>query len=171
MHGAKMPSRIDPRLIPTRPNLKYEKGLWKAGINCVAGLDEAGRGALAGPVSAAAVILPQKNTLMRQLKGVTDSKQMTAKQREHWAAEVKGRVLSWGVGFASAEEIDTIGIVPATRLAMQRALQELEQPTEHLLIRCAFAAGREHAPNQFIKRGCAFPEHCLCFGIGKGCPG
>ena len=65
---------------------------------------------------------------------MNDSKQMTVNQREHWAGEVKARVLSWGVGFASAEEIDTIGIVPATRLAMQRALQELEQTAEHLLI-------------------------------------
>ncbi|KAA3643596.1 MAG: ribonuclease HII [Chloroflexi bacterium] len=129
-----MPRRIDPSLIPSRPNLKYEKGLWQAGVEYVAGVDEAGRGALAGPVCAGAVMLPPKNSIFRQLKGVTDSKQMTAKQREFWAAEIKARAVSWGVGFASANEIDSIGIVPATRLAMGRAIEELDQFVEHLLI-------------------------------------
>lgn len=134
MPGAAMPRRIDPSLIPSRPNLKYEKGLWQAGVEYVAGVDEAGRGALAGPVCAGAVMLPPKNSIFRQLKGVTDSKQMTAKQREFWAAEIKARAVSWGVGFASANEIDSIGIVPATRLAMGRAIEELDQFVEHLLI-------------------------------------
>lgn len=129
-----MPRRIDPSLIPARPNLKYEKGLWQAGVKCVAGVDEAGRGALAGPVCAGAVILPSKSIIFRQLKGVTDSKQMSANQRDVWAAEIRTRAMSWSVGFAAANEIDDIGIVPATRLAMRRAIEKLDQLIEHLLI-------------------------------------
>ena len=129
-----MPSRIDPRLIPAHPNLAYEKGLWRVDLHLVAGLDEVGRGALAGPVVAGAVILPPKNSVARQLAGVRDSKQMSARQRMHWSAEIKTRAARWGLGFSSATEIDTLGIIPATRLAMRRALEALKCIADHLLI-------------------------------------
>jgi ribonuclease HII len=73
---------FDRSLLPKEPDLTFELLLWQAGLVAVAGIDEAGRGALAGPVAAAAVILPQRADLQDFLKGVRDSKQMTAKERE-----------------------------------------------------------------------------------------
>ena len=116
------------------PHLGLETPFWQADLPHVAGLDEAGRGAWAGPVAAAAVILPPKPNISKQLKGVRDSKQMTARQREHWAEEIKARAAAWAVGFASPQEIDEIGIVPSTRLAMGRALAQLAHVPQHLLI-------------------------------------
>lgn len=108
------------------PDLQYERRLWKSGLTHVAGLDEAGRGALAGPVCVAAVILPSDDPhLARTLAGVRDSKQMTPPARDALAPRIKETALGWAVGFASAEEIDSLGIVPATRLAGLRALEAL----------------------------------------------
>jgi ribonuclease HII len=116
------------------PDLSFELPLWAAGTLHLAGLDEAGRGAWAGPVSAGAVILPQQADLCIQLKGVRDSKQMTPRQRAAWAIKIRCTALAWGVGFASHTEIDALGILPATRLAMQRALAQLALPAQHLLV-------------------------------------
>jgi len=116
------------------PDLSFELPLWQAGLSTLAGIDEAGRGAWAGPVSAAAVILPPDPDLPARLNGVRDSKQMTAKQRAAWAIQIKKTALAWAVGFATQAEIDEIGILPATRLAMQRALAQLAPAPEHLLI-------------------------------------
>jgi ribonuclease HII len=88
-------------------------------------MDEAGRGAWAGPVAAAAVILPANLSLTRTLNRVRDSKQMTPLARETWAPRIKEAALGWGVGFASPGEIDKLGIVPATKLAATRALKNL----------------------------------------------
>jgi ribonuclease HII len=116
------------------PDLSFELPLWQAGLSALAGLDEAGRGAWAGPVSAAAVILPPDPGLTARLHGVRDSKQMTAKQRTAWAIQIKKTALAWAVGFASQAEIDQTNILAATRLAMQRALAQLALAPEHLLI-------------------------------------
>lgn len=116
------------------PHLNFEMTLWREGLHYLAGLDEAGRGALAGPVAAGAVILPVDDNLLQQLSGVRDSKLMTHHQREIWAEEIKRTSLTWGVGFAANEEIDAMGIVPATRLAMKRALEQLTLQPQHLLI-------------------------------------
>lgn len=121
-------SRIPP------PGLKHEQALWKDGTGAVAGLDEAGRGAWAGPVAAAAVILPPDPAICTRLAGVHDSKLMTARQRERWADVIRAAVQDWAVGMAYAAEIDALGILPATRLAMQRALEQLRTPPDHLLI-------------------------------------
>jgi len=118
---------------PLFPTLEFEQALWKGGFGHIAGIDEAGRGALAGPVSAAAVILPNTPHLARTLRGVRDSKQMTPLQREAWAPRIKEIALAWGVGFASAEEIDMLGIVPATKLAAMRAMEFLSQSPDYLL--------------------------------------
>ena len=115
------------------PDLSFEMPLWQQGL-LLAGLDEAGRGAWAGPVSAGAVILPADPALLSRLKGVRDSKQMTPRQRFSWAEKIKAEALAWGVGLVSNEEIDQIGILPATRLAMARALEALALPPQHLLI-------------------------------------
>ncbi|MBM3145642.1 MAG: ribonuclease HII [Chloroflexi bacterium] len=129
-----MTYRISPALLPSKPNLAWENKLWKAGIRRVAGIDEAGRGALAGPVAAAAVILPPERSIARELSGVRDSKQMTAPQRESWAQRIREIALAFGVGLASPEEIDALRIVPATRLAAWRALAALNAEPEHLLL-------------------------------------
>jgi ribonuclease HII len=118
--------------IPPDPTLDLEKSLWQAGVVHIAGLDEAGRGAWAGPVAAAAVILPPD--CAQTLSGVRDSKQMTARQRAQSAILIRQQAIAWGVGMASVFEIDELGIVPATRLAMQRALDALHLTPQHLLI-------------------------------------
>jgi ribonuclease HII len=129
-----MPKRIDPALIPSNPNLAFEAKFWASGISKVAGIDEAGRGALAGPVAAAVVILPPEPGIARELHGVRDSKQMTSAQRESWAQTIREIALAFGVGMASSAEIDTLRIIPATRLAAQRALAKLSIDPDHLLI-------------------------------------
>lgn len=120
--------------IKQSPDLSFEISLWAAGIQHIAGLDEAGRGAWAGPVAAGAVILPVDPGILKELHGVRDSKQMTAPQRTYWAERIKSLAMSWSVGLASNIEIDELGILPATRLAMTRALKKLKPCPEHLLI-------------------------------------
>jgi ribonuclease HII len=120
--------------LPEKPQIEHEQALWKRQFSYIAGLDEAGRGAWAGPVAAGAVILPQKNNFPELLSGVRDSKQMTARQRDHWAKIIQSVALSWSVAFASHEEIDRLGIIAATRLAMECAIKLLSLFPEHLLI-------------------------------------
>jgi hypothetical protein len=129
-----MRRKFDLSLLPAAPDLSFEIPLWEAGFQRIAGIDEAGRGALAGPVAAAAVVLPPDPSLALKLAGVRDSKQMTPGDREFWAKRVKQEALSWCVGFASHEEIDRLGIVPASCLAMGRALHGLPAPAQHLLV-------------------------------------
>lgn len=107
------------------PDLSYEQELWNS-YQHIAGLDEAGRGALAGPVCVGAVILPNNVALLSQtLSGVRDSKQLTPRKRLQLIPIIKETALTWSIGFASSGEIDTLGIVPATRLAASRALEVL----------------------------------------------
>jgi ribonuclease HII len=128
-------SKFDLSLLPEHPDISFESGLWEQGYQIVAGLDEAGRGALAGPVSAGAVVFSAgKPDLCERLQGVRDSKVMTAPARARWESEIKAAALSWGVGFASAQEIDQIGIVSATFLAMSRALVQLSCEVDYLLV-------------------------------------
>jgi ribonuclease HII len=96
----------------------------------VAGVDEAGRGPLAGPVVAAAVILRQED----YPDGLNDSKQLTAAKRAVLEGEIKARALCWGVGVASVEEIDAINILWATMLAMTRAVEALSHDCAHVLV-------------------------------------
>lgn len=123
-----------PTGLPPRPNLKVEQALWQGGVQRIAGIDEAGRGALAGPVVAGAVILPPDNAIAACLRGVRDSKQMTPRQREEWAAYIQARALTWGIGYASHLEVDALGIVPATLLAASRAIETLAIAPQHLLL-------------------------------------
>ncbi len=127
--------KFDLRLIPPSPTLKLERKLWRSGLTFIAGIDEAGRGALAGPVAVAALVLPAgKKRIKQTLHGVRDSKEMTPTQRMLWAEKIKSTALAWAVSFADAAEIDTLGIAPATRLAARRALDSLTCHPEHLLI-------------------------------------
>lgn len=96
----------------------------------VCGVDEAGRGPLAGPVVAAAVILDPA----RPMAGLNDSKKLSAKKREALAVEIREKALAWAVAEASVEEIDRINILQASLLAMQRAVAALATPPEHALI-------------------------------------
>jgi ribonuclease HII len=115
------------------PDLTYETNLWSC-YKYVAGLDEAGRGALAGPVAVGAVILPNDPTLLcSTLAGACDSKQMTPRARERLAIQIKEVAMNWSVGLASANEIDAQGIVPATRLAAIRAIHQFSLSPEYLL--------------------------------------
>jgi ribonuclease HII len=120
--------------IPPSPNLTFEYVLWEDNQQWIAGLDEAGRGAWAGPVVAAVVIFPPFASLEQRLSGVRDSKQMNVHQREFWAEVIQEQAQTWGVGSAAYSEIDQLGILPATRLAMQRALEQSSVTPDHLLI-------------------------------------
>jgi len=116
------------------PDLTYEKRFWQSGFKVIAGLDEAGRGALAGPVAVAAVILPHDHPhLARTLAGARDSKQMTPLARDRLAPRIREIACAWGLGFASSEEIDSLSIVTATRLAALRALECIHVTPEYLL--------------------------------------
>ncbi len=118
-----------------RPDLRLEIELLKHGYRLIAGLDEAGRGAWAGPVAAGVVILPlDRFDLLGSLDGVRDSKMLTAKQRNHWNGSLKEIALAWSVGMVSARKVDTLGLIPATRLAMQRAIDNLPLCPEFLLL-------------------------------------
>jgi ribonuclease HII len=121
--------------VASEPGLDEEKSLWRQGYRLVAGVDEAGRGAWAGPVYAAAVVLPlDQPDLKEALNGVADSKQLSPKRREALLKVIHAVALGVGVGASSAAEIDALGIAPATRLAMQRAIQALVPPPQALLL-------------------------------------
>ena len=113
-----MPPRLTPDQIPPDPDLSFEQALWAVGLSAVAGLDEAGRGTWAGPVMAAAVILPDQADVCRSLRGVRDSKQLRPEVRSSLVPLIEECALAWAVGSASAAEIDEVGILPATRLSM-----------------------------------------------------
>ena len=100
------------------------------GAHQLAGVDEAGRGPLAGPVVAAAVILDPE----RPIAGLRDSKKLSARQRERLAVQIRERALAFAIGVASVEEIDSLNILQATLLAMRRALQALSQRPTHIII-------------------------------------
>src|SRR5450759_2948618 len=120
------------------PTLEFELNLWNAGYIQIAGIDEAGRGAWAGPVAAAAVILPANPSILHTLDRVRDSKLMTPLARETWAPRIKESALNWGVGFTSEDEIDKLGILPATKLAATRALKTMHPDyllTDYLVFR------------------------------------
>ncbi len=110
--------------------LALERELWAEGLTRVAGIDEAGRGPLAGPVVAAAVIFHPEV----RVPGVTDSKQLSEKVRGELVVEIRRRALCIGVGAASPKEVDRLNILRATHLAMRRALARLSVRPEHVLV-------------------------------------
>jgi len=141
--------------VPKHPDLRFEVQVWESGLSAVAGLDEAGRGAWAGPVAAGAVILPAGmpvEGLLERLRGVRDSKVMTSRQRAVWAEQIRSAALAWGVGFAESHEVDALGIVPATRLAMERALTACNSPAQHLLVDAVRLPGVD-IPQQALIKG------------------
>ena len=109
---------------------EIEEGLYAKGIVTVCGIDEAGRGPLAGPVCAAAVILPPH----LEIAGLDDSKKLTDKRRRELFPIIKEQAVAYGIGLASHEEIDQINILQATFLAMERAIAQLEVRPDIALI-------------------------------------
>jgi ribonuclease HII len=110
--------------------LTLERQLWGQGLGLVAGVDEAGRGPLAGPVVAAAVVFRPE----QRVPGVTDSKQLTGRQREELVVAIRRRALCIGVGAASSREVDRLNILRATHLAMRRAVTRLPLVPHHVLV-------------------------------------
>lgn len=110
--------------------LKYENEALSKGYNNICGVDEAGRGPLAGPVCAAAVILPKGEII----KGVNDSKKLTEKKREALYDVIKEKAVAYSIAFASVEEIEEMNILNATMLAMKRAVEGLEVPADYAMI-------------------------------------
>src|ERR1041385_9219629 len=113
-----------------RCSYRYEKRLIEQGFFRVAGVDEVGRGALCGPVVAAAVIFERRPSV----RGINDSKQLTAAQREKLRPRILKAASSFGIGIVSAEEIDRLNIYQATLKAMRIALEQLSPPPDFILI-------------------------------------
>ncbi len=109
---------------------EIENSFYSEDIQVICGVDEAGRGPLAGPVCAAAVILPKG----LELPGLTDSKKLTDKKRRELFPVIQEQAIAWGIGLASEQEIDEINILQATFLAMQRALDQLSVKPDLALI-------------------------------------
>jgi ribonuclease HII len=112
------------------PSSRYERAARRAGYRTIAGLDEAGRGSLFGPVFAAAVVLNPD----RPIRGLDDSKALLPERREVLAVRIRERALAWAVGAADVYEIDRINIYQASRLAMKRALDRLKADCDYLLV-------------------------------------
>jgi len=110
--------------------LEPERELWAQGYELIAGVDEAGAGPWAGPVVAGAVILPRDIVIRR----LDDSKKLSVKLRESLVVEIRERAIAYGIGSCSPEEIDSINIKEASRLAMQRAVMALHRQPDHLLV-------------------------------------
>jgi len=148
---------------PRLPHLKAEYALWSAGKRLVVGVDEVGAGPLCGPVVAAAVLV-KPNT--RKIKGVRDSKTLSAAQRERVVEQIKERALAWGLGAASVAEIERLNIRNAAALAMRRALRRLP-PYDHVLIDGMKIAGiEEHiGPYTSIVKGDASSYAIACASV------
>jgi len=128
--------------------LKFERTAYSNGFAFVAGIDEAGRGPLAGPVMAAAVILPAGLTII----GVDDSKKLTADRREKLFDIIMAQAMSVGVGIVSPSDIDLINILQATRSAMLAAVQQLSSQPDYLLID-GISTIDSPIPQKTIKKG------------------
>lgn len=133
--------------------LSYEKELYKQGLTLIVGIDEVGRGPLAGPVVAAAVILP-KNC---KIKGLNDSKKIPKKKHLEIFQAVQDQALSIGIGIIDNQVIDQVNIYEATKLAMQEAISQLSPQPEHLLIDAMKLDLPAHFTNLHYQRRCQLP--------------
>jgi len=127
-------TKLLPQLKPRRtakPTWQVENAIWREGFTRVAGVDEVGRGPLAGPVVAGAVVLPYSRA--RWVGRLRDSKLLDAPTREELAAEVRAHC-DWGIGVVSPQVIDQLGMTRATRLAMRRAVLALPAPPDALIV-------------------------------------
>ena len=133
----------------------YEREQWNTGLTVLCGVDEAGAGPLAGPVYAAAVILPRE----LDLPGLNDSKKLTAKRREALYGRIVETAVAWSVASVSAAEIDELDILNARMLAMNRAIEGLSVTPDL----CLIDGNRDHGSSVAI----AAPHRCLVGGDGK----
>ncbi|MDF0667958.1 MAG: ribonuclease HII [Nitrospira sp.] len=129
------------------PNQEFELEARLCGYRRIAGIDEAGRGPLAGPVVAAAVVLP----IRCRLSGVDDSKQLSEGRRDRLYAAILEQAVGMGIGSADAGEIDRLNILEATRLAMRRAIDQLAPPPDYLLIDAVTLPGVRISVRPIIK--------------------
>jgi len=160
-----MPDRSD--ALRLQGLLQFEEALWSRGVSRIVGVDEAGRGPLAGPVVAAAVLLP----MGRVVRGVDDSKKLTPARRTALFADVNDAALAVGLGAASVREIDGLNILVATTLAMNRALARLSNqpycqdlPPEHVLVDGLPVKGLS-MPHQAVVGGDAKVHSIACASI------
>jgi len=123
------------------PDFKFEKELWDKGVKVVGGCDEVGRGCFAGPVVAGTVVFAQNSNFQFSIFNefsneltINDSKKMSQKQREVAGKWIKGNALSFGIGDASVAQINKLGIVKATQIAMRRSVEACEVKIDHLLL-------------------------------------
>lgn len=132
------------------PNFVEEKKLWKKGYKVVVGLDEAGRGALVGPVVAAAIFIKPNCKIL--LKEINDSKKLSEKQREFlYNALVSHKDIKYGVGIVSEKVIDKINILEATKLAMKKALKNLKVVSDFLILDGNFKINSDISQKSIIK--------------------
>ena len=129
--------------------LTHERRLWDSGRFLIAGVDEVGRGPLAGPVVAAAVILPHDFDVL----GIDDSKKLSPKKREELAEVIKEKALAWSIGWVGPERIDEINILEATKEAMTQAVQGLSLQPDHVLIDGNFTVRALALPQTAIVKG------------------
>ena len=127
--------------------LSFERELWSAGKDFIAGVDEVGRGPLAGPVVTAAVILPKDFSLL----GVDDSKKLSPKRREELFEQIKDAVVCWAIGRREPDRIDEINILEATKEAMRDAIRALPVEPDHVLIVAVRLPGLEMPQTSIIK--------------------
>ena len=121
------------------PDLRWERAFWRGGLTRVAGVDEVGRGAMAGPLVAAAVVFPAcegwgLRRLRSALSGVRDSKLLTPERRVALLSGIEQTALAIGVGIVPVEEIDAVGLGPANRIAMERSVWAIEDDIDALVI-------------------------------------
>lgn len=150
-HSQKGSPKQTPSRPPSAPDLDFETELHAQGFRHIAGLDEVGRGSLAGPAAAGAVILPQ-DPHPDLFEVVRDSKRLSAAQREEAYSVIARFAAAYAVGWSSPAEIDRVGIAPSVRRAMRRALAKLSPRPDHLLIDAVVLKG-ENLPQKSIIRG------------------
>lgn len=129
------------------PTEEFERAARLCGYRRIAGIDEAGRGPLAGPVVAAAVVLPTRC----RLSGIDDSKQLSEGERDRLYAAILEQAVGMGIGSADVGEIDRLNILEATRLAMRRAIDQLTPPSDYLLIDAVTLPGSKIPVRPIIK--------------------
>ena len=138
----------------------YEQDLYNTGVQYIAGVDEAGRGPIAGPVVAAAVILPRDFFV----PGVDDSKRLRPAFREKLSVEIKRQALAWAIGIVSVPCLDQINIYQATRLAMTTAVSSLSQKAQHLIID-AVKLTELDIPQTSLVKGDSLSQSVACASI------
>ncbi len=139
--------RIEKQQLRLQEMLSFERELWSAGKEYIAGVDEVGRGPLAGPVVTAAVILPKDFSLL----GVDDSKKLSPKRREELFEQIKEAAVCWAIGRREPDRIDAVNILEATKEAMLDAVKALPVRPDHVLIDAVRLQGLDMPQTSIIK--------------------